>query len=169
MRASIDRSGSAVVTLPNDTEIQIEREFAAPAELVFDVWTKAEHVRNWWGYPEHEMTECSIDLRVGGRYRFATQVPDIGEVAFRGVYEEIERPRRLVSTEVYEKAPDAAAVNTLTLEENDGVTRMTILSRYPSQEVRDAVIESGMEDGLQVSFDRAEVILHAMQDDEAGY
>ncbi|HEX6220375.1 MAG TPA: SRPBCC family protein [Acidimicrobiia bacterium] len=166
MRTYIDRTGSAEITLPSGTEIRIERKFDAPAELVFDVWTRAEHVRNWWGYPEHEMTDCSIDLRVGGSYRFAAQVPDFGEVAFHGVYKEIDRPNRLVATEIYEAFPDTEAVNTLTLAEGDGVTTMTIVSTYPDQKTRDAVMESGMEHGLQVSLDRAEAILLSLQEDE---
>ena len=166
MKTSIDRSGSAVITLPSENEIKIERKFDAPAELVFEVWTTAEHVRNWWGYPEHEMTECSIDLRVGGTYRFAAQVPDFGEIAFHGVYKEIDRPNRLVSTEVYEKESGGESLNTLTLEEADGVTTMTIVSSYPDQQTRDAVIESGMEHGLQVSLDRAEAILVSLQADQ---
>lgn len=165
MKTSIDRTGSAVITLPSDNEIRIERKFDAPAELVFDVWTTEEHVRNWWGYPEHEMTDCSIDLRVGGTYRFAAQVPDFGEVAFNGIYREIERPGRLVATEIYEAFPDTEGVNTLTLEEHDGVTTMVIISSYPDQQTRDAVIESGMEHGLQVSLDRADKIMADLQDD----
>lgn len=165
MKTSIDRSGSAVITLPSDSEIRIERKFDAPAELVFDVWTTAEHVRNWWGYPEHEMTDCSVDLRVGGSYRFAAQVPDFGEVAFTGLYMEIERPDRLVATEVYEAFPDKEAINTLTLDEQDGVTTMIIVSSYPDQQTRDAVIESGMERGLQVSLDRAERIMAELLDE----
>lgn len=166
MKTSIDRKGSASVTLPTETAIKIVRKFDAPPDLVFDVWTTPEHVRNWWGFPEHPMTDCSIDLRVGGSYRFAAQVPDFGEVAFHGEYREIDRPRRLVATEIYEAAPDTVAVNTMTLSESDGVTTLTILSDYPSQEARDAVIESGMEDGLQVSLDRAEAILASLQEDE---
>lgn len=166
MKTSIDRTGSAVITLPTENEIRIERKFDAPAELVFDVWTTPEHVRNWWGYPEHEMTDCSIDLRVGGSYRFAAQAPEFGEVAFHGVYKEIDRPHRLVSTEIYEGGdPDVEGTNTLTLDESDGVTTLVIIAAYPSQEVRDAVIESGMEHGLQISLDRAEAILASIQDD----
>jgi len=166
MKTSIDRTGSAVITLPSGNEISVERKFDAPAELVFDVWTTAEHVRNWWGYPEHEMTDCSIDLRVGGTYRFAAQVPDFGEVAFHGVYKEIERPARLVATEIYEAFPETEGVNTLTLEEKDGVTTMVIISSYPDQATRDAVVGSGMEHGLQVSLDRAEKIMADLQDGE---
>lgn len=160
---TMDRTGSAKVTLPSDTEILITREFDAPAELVFEVWTTPDHVRNWWGWETDEMKVCEIDLRVGGAYRF---VAGHGErdVAFRGVYLEIERPHRLVATEVYEPYPDSEAVNTLTLEEHDGVTTMTIRSQYPNKEARDATIESGMETGLQHSLDRAERVLATLKE-----
>jgi len=157
-----DRTGTAVVTLPSDREIEITRVFEAPAELVFDVWTTPEHVRNWWGYESDPMTVCDIDLRVGGIYRFVAANADYGEVAFHGVYKEIERPHRLVSTEVFEGYPDAATVNTLTLEENEGVTTMTILVLHESKESRDAQIASGMEKGLQHSLDRADEVLASL-------
>ena len=160
---TIDRTGSAVVTLPSDLEIQIVRHFDAPAQLVYEVWTTPEHIRNWWGYPEHPMTVCEMDLRVGGTYRFAAEIPDFGEMAFHGVNLEMDPPHRLVSTEIYEAFPDIEAVNTLTLEEHDGVTTMTILSRYPTKEARDGVIASGMEHGLQVSLNRADAILVGLQ------
>lgn len=159
MRTRIDRTGSAELSLPSDTEIKIVRKFDAPAELVFDVWTTPEHVRNWWGYPEHKMTECTIDLTVGGGYRYAADIPDFGEMAFTGVFKEIDRPSRLVATEVYEAYPDHEGVNTMTLTEEDGVTTMVIISSYDSQQTRDAVIESGMEHGLQVSLNRIDAVL----------
>jgi uncharacterized protein YndB with AHSA1/START domain len=164
MRTRIDRTGSAVLTQPSDTAIRMERKFDAPAELVFDVWTQPEHVRNWWGYPEHPMTDCRIDLRVGGEYRYAAQIPDFGEIAFRGVFMEVERPHRLVATEVYEAYPDVEGVNTLTLVEEDGVTTMVVIMSYPTREARDGVVESGMERGLQVSLDRIDLILASFPD-----
>lgn len=156
---TIDRTGSAEVTLPSDRKILIERKFDAPAELVFEVWTTPEHVRNWWGWETDPMTVCEIDLRVGGRWRFVTVNEDYGEVDFYGEYLEIDRPQRLVSTEAFAPYPDSPAVNTLTLQENDGVTTMTILVEYPSKEARDATIASGMESGLQHSLDRADKVL----------
>lgn len=159
---TIDRTGSAEVTLPSDTEILITREFDAPAELVFDVWTTPEHVRNWWGWETDPMTLCEIDLRVGGKWRIVAVNEDYGEVEFYGEYLEIDRPQRLVTTEVFAPYPDSPAVNTLTLEENDGVTTMTILVEYPSKEARDATIASGMESGLQHSLDRADRVLSAL-------
>lgn len=154
-----DRMGWAVVTLPSDLEIEIVRKFDAPAELVFDVWTTPEPVRNWWGYPEHPMTVCEIDLRVEGTYRFAAEVPDFGEIAFHGVYKAIDRPHRLVASEIYEAFPDNEAVNTLLFEEENGVTTVTMLVRHPSKEARDRHINSGIEDGLQVSLNRVNAIL----------
>lgn len=155
---TIDRSGSAEVTLPSDTEIKITRKFDAPADLVFDVWTTPEHVRNWWGWDTDPMSVCEIDLRVGGGYRFVAGDGN-REVAFRGVYQEIERPHRLVSTEVYEPYPESESTNTLTLEEENGVTTMTIIVAHQSQQARDATIASGMERGLQHSLDRADKVL----------
>jgi uncharacterized protein YndB with AHSA1/START domain len=156
---TIDRSGSAEVTLPSDTEIKIVRRFNAPRDLVFDVWTTPEHVRNWWGWDKDPMTVCEIDLRVGGEWRFISVNEDYGEVHFYGEYKEIDRPLRLVSTEVFAPYPNSPALNTLTLEEGEGVTTMTILVDYPSKEARDATIASGMESGLQHSLDRADTVL----------
>ncbi|HEU4321495.1 MAG TPA: SRPBCC family protein [Acidimicrobiia bacterium] len=167
MRTRIDRTGSAEISLPSDTEIKMVRKFDAPAELVFEVWTTPEHVRNWWGYPEHPMTECTIDLKVGGEYRYAADIPDFGEMAFRGVFKEIDRPNRLVATEIYEAFPDNEGVNTLTLTEEDGVTTMVVIMAYRDRETRDAVIESGMEHGLQVSLNRVDAVLAGLTEDGA--
>ncbi|HEX6302169.1 MAG TPA: SRPBCC family protein [Acidimicrobiia bacterium] len=155
---TIDRTGSAAVTLPSDTEILITRSFDAPAELVFEVWTTPEHVRNWWGWETDQMRVCEIDLKVGGGYRFVAGDGD-REVAFRGVYQEIEQPHRLVSTEVYEPYPESESLNTLTLQEDDGVTTMRILVAHQTKEARDATIATGMEKGLQHSLDRVDKIL----------
>ena len=156
---TIDRTGSAEVTLPEDTQIMVTRMFDAPADLVFEVWTTPEHVRNWWGYERDPMTVCEIDLRVGGKWRYVAVNDDYGEIDFYGEYLEIERPNRLVTTEIFAPYPDAPSVNTLTLEEEGGITTMTILTEYETQKSRDAVIASGMEHGLQHSLDRADKVL----------
>lgn len=155
----IDRTGSAEVTLPSDNEIKITRQFDAPAEMVFEVWTTPEHVRNWWGWESDTMTVCEIDLRVGGRWRYVSVSEDKQEVDFYGEYREIDRPNRLVSTEVFAPFPDSPGLNTMTLLETDGVTTMTIVSEYASKEARDAVVASGMESGLQHSLDRVDAVL----------
>ena len=161
-----NRHGSAVVTLPSDTEILISRQFDAPAELVFEAYTTPELVKRWWGFETSEWLVCEIDLRVGGMWRYVTREEGGFEVAFHGEYRELEAPHRLVSTEVYEGAPvpdpDASGtLNIVTLDEADGVTTMTVLVQAPSQEVRDAILESGMEGGMQISYDRLEDLVRS--------
>jgi uncharacterized protein YndB with AHSA1/START domain len=154
-------SGTAKVTLPSDTQILITREFDAPRHLVWRAWTTPELVRRWWHANRGEMTACEIDLRVGGKWRYAMDVEGFGEVGFHGEYREIVHDERLVSTEVYEGIPDAeanAALDTLTLEEVDGRTLMSVLVEHPTREGRDAHIESGMEDGMQDAMDLLEAV-----------
>ena len=152
-------SGTAKVTLPADTQILITREFDAPKHLVYKAWTTPELVRRWWHANRGEMTVCDIDLRVGGSWRYVMNAEGFGEVGFHGEYREIVPNVRLVSTEVYEGIPDAdaqAALDTLTLEEVDGRTIMTILVEHRTKEGRDAHIESGMEAGMQDAMDLLE-------------
>jgi len=149
------------VTLPSDRQILITREFDAPKELVWRAWTTPELVRRWWHANRGEMTVCEIDLRVGGKWRYAMTVEGFGEVGFHGEYREVEPFERLVSTEAYEGIPDPdgnAAVDTLTLVEIGERTLMTVLVEHPTKEGRDAHIESGMEDGMQDAFDLAEEV-----------
>ena len=154
-------SGTAKVTLPADTQILITREFDAPKHLVYKAWTTPELVRRWWHANRGEMTVCDIDLRVGGRWRYVMNAEGFGEVGFHGEYREIVPNERLVSTEAYEGIPDAdehAALDTLTLEEVDGRTIMTILVEHRTKEGRDAHIESGMEAGMQDAMDLLEEV-----------
>jgi uncharacterized protein YndB with AHSA1/START domain len=159
-----NRHGSAVITLPSDTEYVITRVFDAPAELVFKAYTTPELVKRWWGYESSEWLVCEIDLRVGGTWRFLVRERDM-EVGFHGEYREIDAPHRLVSTEAFEGIPEPdanAALNILTLDEAGDVTTMTILVQHDTKEARDAVLASGMESGMQVSYDRLEdVVRHA--------
>jgi uncharacterized protein YndB with AHSA1/START domain len=142
-------SGTATVTLPADEQILITREFDAPKDLVYKAWTTPELVKRWWHANRGEVTVAEIDLRVGGTWRYVAIADGGFEVAFHGEYREIVPNERIVSTEVYEGAPDAETVNTLTLEEVDGRTILEILVQHSSKESRDAQIESGMEAGLQ--------------------
>lgn len=153
-----NRHGSAIVTLPSDTQILITRQFDAPAEAVFTAYTTPELIRQWWGYESFEWVVCEVDLRVGGTWRYLAKHEDF-EVGFHGEFSEVDRPRKLVTTEVYEGMPDAHAVNTITFDEVDGVTTMTTLVQHETQEHRDAHIESGMEGGMQESMDRLEDIV----------
>jgi uncharacterized protein YndB with AHSA1/START domain len=153
---TMTRHGGATVTTPSDREILITRTFDAPAARVFDAWTTPEHVRQWWGSDDAPMVECDIDLRVGGAWRYVTRGTDGTEFAWHGTYREVERPGRLVSTEVFEGFPDAEAVNTATLTEDDGTTTLTVTVLHSSKENRDGHLDSGMEAGMQVVLDRLE-------------
>ncbi|MGH3340034.1 MAG: SRPBCC family protein, partial [Propionibacteriaceae bacterium] len=149
-------SGTATVTLPTDEQILIRREFEAPKHLVYKAWTTPELVKRWWSGNRGEMTIAEIDLRVGGAWRYVMVTDDGFEVAFHGEYREIEPYDRIVSTEAYEGVPNAdenATVNTMTLEETDGRTTVTVLVEAPSKEIRDAIIDSEMEAGLQDALD----------------
>lgn len=158
---------TAKVTLPSDTQILITREFAAPKRLVYRTITEPELVRRWWGAKYGEVTVAEIDLRVGGRWRYAMTANEGFEVAFHGEYREIVPNERVVTTEVFEgmpgetPGPDAdemGTLNTMTLTEVDGGTRIEVLVDCPSKEVRDAIIESGMESGMQESYDALEQV-----------
>ena len=156
-----NRHGSATVTLPSDTEVLITRSFDAPAALVYKAYTTPDLVRRWWGFESSDWLVCDVDLRVGGQWRFVTRDDDM-EVGFHGEYKEIDAPTRLVATEVYEGIPesdDSVALNTVTFDEIDGVTTMSILVQFAKQEYRDAMLESGMESGMQISYDRLEDVL----------
>lgn len=163
MTAKIDRHGSAEVTLPSDTEYLITRVFDASADAIFRALTTPELVKRWWGFESSEWLVCDIDLRVGGQWRYVIKEPE-AEVGFHGEYREIERPTRVVYTEAYEGIPDPddhAAVNIVTLDEADGVTTMKVLVQHNSQEDRDMVLATGMESGMQVSYDRLEDLIRA--------
>ena len=153
---------SATVTLPTDEQIRITREFDAPKELVFKAWTTPELVRRWWHANRGEMTVCEIDLRVGGAWRYVMVADDGMEVGFHGVYQEVVADERLVSTENYEGLPegvspaDAETLNTVTFEEQDDRTFVTLLVQCSNPFTRDAIIESGMENGLQDALDLLE-------------
>jgi uncharacterized protein YndB with AHSA1/START domain len=151
-------SGTAVVALQGDTEMLITREFNAPRHLVYKAYTTPELVRRWWAGRRGQMTIAEIDLRVGGTWRFVMTSSEGFEVAFHGTYREIVPNERLVHTEVYEAMPDAEAVNTLTFAETDGRTTLAVLVDCGSRQVRDGMMASGMEVGMQEAYDLIEQI-----------
>jgi uncharacterized protein YndB with AHSA1/START domain len=156
-------SGTATVTLPTDEQILITREFDAPRHLVFKAWTTPELVKRWWNAKRGEVTIAEIDLRVGGRWRYLMVTEDGTEVGFHGEYREIVPNERIVSTEVFEgippgEGPEEGTLNTATFTEVDGRTTLTVLVEAPSKEIRDAIIDSGMESGMQDAMDLLEAV-----------
>lgn len=154
----------ATLTLPAEDQILITREFDAPRHLVFEAWTRPELVARWWTAKRGTARGMEIDLRVGGRWRYVMDTDGGQEVAFHGEYREVVPEERIVSTEVYEGAPlppdqleANATLNTVTFAEvGDGRTLVTMLIQCPSHEVREMIVASGMEDGLQDALDLLE-------------
>ncbi len=165
---AVTSSGTATVTLPTDEQL-ITREFDAPKHLVYEAWTTPELVKGWWNAKRGEVTNAEIDLRVGGRWRYV-MVTDGGlEVGFHGEFLEIVPNERIVSTEVYEGLPEGvseeegATVNTVTFAEADGRTTLTILVQATNKVSRDAIIDSGMEAGLQDALDLLEQVAASLR------
>ena len=155
---------SFTVSTPSEQEIRMTRLFDAPPRLVFEVMTKPEHVKQWWGRlgEGYSVPVCEIDLRVGGKWRFVNRHPQ-GEVAFYGEYKEITPPRRLVFTEIFEQYPDSVSVVTADFTDESGKTRFVATVRYPSRDVRDMVMASGMAHGAGISYDRLEDLVAELQ------
>jgi uncharacterized protein YndB with AHSA1/START domain len=152
--------GTAVVTLPTDTSILVTREFTAPLHLVYRCCTEPDLVRRWWSGGEGEVTVAEIDLRVGGGWRFVIAGGDY-EVGFHGVYREIAPGAWIVCTEVYEGAPDAeadAARCTYTFTPAGTGTAVGLLTEMTTREGRDGILDSGMEKGMQASWDLLEQV-----------
>jgi uncharacterized protein YndB with AHSA1/START domain len=149
-----------------DREIVMTREFDAPRHLVFDAWTKPELVERWFGRREGWTTTADIDLRVGGIYRFTLRDAGGRTIVLRGEYREIKRPERFVTAEAFEgfsetgwRAEDAT-VTTTVFSEHDGRTTWTATQRYPSKEVRDAVLnDPNMQTGMNEGFAALDAVL----------
>lgn len=147
-------SRATTFTLPSDREIAFTRVFNAPCRLVYDAWTNPTHLPHWLLGPKGwTMPVCEVDLRPGGAYRFVWRGPDGTDMGLRGVYQEIKAPERLVAKEAFDDFP-GETLNTLVFSEKDGKTTIRATILYPSKEARDAVLQSGMRDGLSESLDR---------------
>jgi len=165
---AVTSSGTATVTLPTDEQILITREFDAPKHLVYKAWTTPELVKRWWHANRGEATIAEIDLRVGGKWRYVMIADGGQEVGFHGEYREIVPNERIVSTEVYEgmpqgDGPEQGTLNTATFTEENGRTMLTLLIQAPSKEIRDAIIDSGMEAGLQDALDLLEQVARSLR------
>jgi uncharacterized protein YndB with AHSA1/START domain len=155
----------AKVTLPSDTQILITREFDAPRDLVWRAYTEPDLIKRWWAGERGTVTTVEVDLRVGGRWRYVMTANPGFEVAFHGEYREITAPERLVNTEAFEGIPDPddnAALVTITLTEKDGRTYLEALTEMKDKAGRDAIIESGMEGGMQESYIALEKVARSL-------
>lgn len=163
--SSAANSGTFKVTTPSDREICLTRLFDAPRQLVFDAMHTPEHIKRWWGCLNegYSVPVCEVDLRPGGAWRFVNRTPNGKLVAFYGVYRELAPPDRVVYTEIFEDYPDTESVVTSVLTDEHGKTRLTLTALYPSREVRDMVLKTGMERGAAISYDRLEDVARELQ------
>ncbi len=156
--------GNLQVTTPSDREIAMTRVFDAPRHLVFEALTQPELVKRWLlGPPGWSMPLCEIDLQVGGAYRYVWRNDEKGkEFGTGGVFREIDAPDRIVQTELMDGAP-AEALVTVTLREQGGRTTLTQTMLFDSRQTRDATLQTGMEKGVAVSYDRLADLLAAAE------
>jgi uncharacterized protein YndB with AHSA1/START domain len=150
--------GALKVTTPTDCEIVMTRVFDAPRRLVWDAFTRPELLRRWFGPRGWSLVVCEVDLRVGGGFRFVLRGPDGRDMGMRGVYREIVPPERSVHMESFDDYPGEAQVTAVMVEEG-GKTTLTATVLYPSKEIRDAVVQSGMEHGAAESYDKLAELL----------
>jgi uncharacterized protein YndB with AHSA1/START domain len=154
----------ATVTLPADEQILITREFDAPRHLVYRAWTTPELVRRWWCGRRGEMTVVEMDFRVGGAWRYVMIAHGGHEVGFHGEYVEIAPDERIVWTEVYEGAPEGEPAEcTATFTESGGRTTLALLTQVESKAVRDMIVETGMEGGVQEQMEILDEILRTLR------
>jgi uncharacterized protein YndB with AHSA1/START domain len=145
---------------PGKPTIVLERVFDAPRRLVYQAVTTPELVRRWWGCPMGALSVCEMDLRVGGRWRFVMRGVDGNDHQFRGVYREIVPNEKVVQTSQYMEYPEA--LETMTLEEQDGKTTLRTVVLHQSVEGRDAHIASRMEEGANTAFDHLDEVLRSI-------
>jgi uncharacterized protein YndB with AHSA1/START domain len=150
----------------SDREIVIARTFNGPAHIVFDAWTRPEFVSRWWAPASMgaSMLSCEADVRVGGQYRYVLQPRKGSAFAFSGTYSEVTPHSRLVYTAIYEPQREAGpAVVTVTFDERDGKTHLVARELYPSKEVLDGALASGMERGLRVTMDQLDELVASLE------
>ena len=149
------------VTTPSDLEVTITRVFDAPRALVFDAFTKPALVKRWLlGPPGWTMPVCEIDPKVGGAIRYVWRHPERGDMAMSGTFRKIERPDRLVHTELFDQDwTGGEALVTTTFEEHEGRTVVSATVRYSSRAARDGALKTGMIAGWSKGHDRLDDLL----------
>lgn len=157
-------SSTFTVTMPSPEEIRMTRLFDAPPALVFEAMTRPEHIREWWGRlgDGYSVPVCEVDLRVGGKWTFVNRHPK-GEATFYGEYLEIDPPHKVVFTEIFADYPDSPSTVTSELVADGAKTRMIATVRYPSQMVRDMVVQTGMAHGAGISYDRLDDLVQRLR------
>jgi uncharacterized protein YndB with AHSA1/START domain len=161
----VGKNVEVTVSLPTEREIAFTCRFQRSARLLFEAWTRPEHLKQWWGCDESTITHCAIDLRVGGAWSLVMRMPDGADHPFHGTYREILRPSRLVYTECYEmpRYGNPEWLTTVTFDELGAETLVTYTIQHKSREVRDGHLQSGMQEGTTHILNRLNEHTAAMQ------
>jgi uncharacterized protein YndB with AHSA1/START domain len=162
MIADNHATNTVTVSLPSEHEISLSRDFDAPRELVFEAFSKPEHVARWWGQKDSTLPVCEMDFRPGGAWRFVEHAADGNDYGFRGEYRDIVRPERITWTFEFEGAPGHIVVETMTFEDLGGRTRIIGPSVFDTVEDRDEMYNSGMARGASEAYDRLDVVLQTL-------
>lgn len=164
------KTSDLTITTPTDREILVTRSFAAPRDLVFEAFTKAEHMKSWWGPHGSQLEILEMDVRPGGKYHFVCKMHG-NDYHFTGSYSEVSPPEKMVLTQFFspcepagEPDPNFGFTMTVTLSEMDGRTLMTSLMSFNSKEARDGMIASGMEGGMSESYERLDALVASISD-----
>jgi uncharacterized protein YndB with AHSA1/START domain len=157
--SSDQQAAKAVVTTPGEREIHVEREFDAPRDRVYAAYTDPKLIPEWWGPRGTTAVVEQMDVQPGGGWRFLIQNSDGSETAFRGTYREVSPPERIVQTFEWEGMPGHVSVETATFEDLGDRTKVTTTSLFHTTEERDGMIGSGMEGGLQETYERLDAVL----------
>lgn len=150
------------LTLPSDTELHIEREFNAPAELVYNAFLNPDLIVQWWGPRKYTTTVDKLEPFVGGKWRFIHKNEE-GEFAFRGEFKELDPYTKISYTFEFEPMEGHILLETAVLEELNGKTMVKITDTFSSKEDRDGMIQSGMEEGMSESYERLDELLEKMK------
>lgn len=150
---------AATVTTPTDRTIRVEREFDAPRDRVYAVYTDPELIPAWWGPRATTVTVEEMDVRVGGRWRFSVVASDGSATGFQGAYRDIVPGERIVQTFEWDGMPGYVSVETATFLDLGARTRVVTESLFFTTEERDGMLQSGMEGGLQETYERLDEVL----------
>ncbi len=153
-----------ILSTPTDKEIAITRVFNAPRQLVFDCYTKPELLRRWMYGPDGwAFSVCEIDLRIGGKYRYVWTGADNASLGIGGVFKTILAPEKIINTQLFDEDwTGGEAIVTLSLTEQHGQTTTVTSILHSSKAARDLALQSGMEHGMEMGFERLEALLNTL-------
>jgi uncharacterized protein YndB with AHSA1/START domain len=154
-----DQARRATVTTPADREIHVERVFDAPRDRVFAAYTDPDLIPEWYGPRDTTTIVDTMDVRAGGSWRFVMRSSDGSESGFRGTYREVTPPERIVQTFEWEGMPGHVSVETAVFEDLGDRTKVTTTSVFHTTEERDGMLGSGMEGGMNETYQRLDEVL----------